>query len=741
MKFLTLLLLISLNVFGQSVNPNNSLTIGKPSSTSDKGIIFDTNDGANNVKLQVDDTRKLKFSGNNMQIGDGSSANNKELIFDPSSGVSLKWNGSDNYVELRSENVRIGNDLNNDITLEFGKGGTNPAIKYDSVKGKLAFSNDGTLFKDIGSGSGAGDGGINLLLNNSFEDGISTNWSNTGGTFTQQPYTNADENNLNYARFVASGSGQYFESDLYVVPDFLTGACLAYLGKYKVAVADNNAFRLSIRDASNEINGINLVHTDDKWLQSDYVSIACPAAGTQLRLRVESLAAGQIEADLAYTGSDNRLVNQLCQGTTECEDIFSAKVSDTGIVTTESLDWINGNCTNAVPIVCTFNTGIFNNPPNCAVTRGALAGNTSATGINTVTANSISYSFHTPTIGEEKRAAHIVCQKSGSDFVKAKPQLAVTNSQSAWFIDANIGGANTTLTTSAVSSYTGIENASLDMVLNSGSAPAEIPCSSTNPSTGLTCSVGNESIGVAFLPPFTGYFDVCITFTQTTASSSDSNVTYQMIETANNAQVVLQEGKDRTQTGGNALTAGDTLHNNVKNCGTFLFSDTSKKTVRLMFEKPVSTGSTSVVADRSAANGQRDIRIKVNPSTRNIPAPVLTGEGVTTSGALNSVLFSVAYGTTNSTTACSASPCSYFDQIGNHVTNITRTGVGLYSLNLNQTFQTVNCTYAPRSIAVTVFAGQSALHCKNCSSLAFTSVSQANNLADSHGSIICHAIK
>jgi hypothetical protein len=116
-----------------------------------------------------------------------------------------------------------------------------------------------------------------------------------------------------------------------------------------------------------------------------------------------------------------------CSDDFECTDVFSAKVSDTGIVTAENIDWISGNCTNAVPIVCTFNTGIFNIAPNCAVTRGSITGLTSATGINTLNSTSISYSFHVPGTGETKAAATIVCQKQGSDYKPKTAKAATTN--------------------------------------------------------------------------------------------------------------------------------------------------------------------------------------------------------------------------------------------------------------------------------------------------------------------------
>jgi hypothetical protein len=116
-----------------------------------------------------------------------------------------------------------------DDELKVGEPGSvaNKAIKLGNTRlirsnestGVLEFTNDGTLFKKIGSGSGAGgSGGVNILANSSFEDGL-TNWTNSGGTLTQETYTNAVEGNTKYARFVATAAGQYVESECTFKPD------------------------------------------------------------------------------------------------------------------------------------------------------------------------------------------------------------------------------------------------------------------------------------------------------------------------------------------------------------------------------------------------------------------------------------------------------------------------------------------------------------------------------------------
>ncbi len=109
------------------------------------------------------------------------------------------------------------------------------------------------------------------------------------------------------------------------------------------------------------------------------------------------------------SGSTSTYTSQ-CQSDTQCENVFSAQVSSTGVVTGENLDWINGSCTNASPTVCTYNTGIFTVAPNCwHDTSAILIGNV------TSSSTTVSQQFS----GSSKFAFNIQCQKQGADF-KAK---------------------------------------------------------------------------------------------------------------------------------------------------------------------------------------------------------------------------------------------------------------------------------------------------------------------------------
>jgi len=59
------------------------------------------------------------------------------------------------------------------------------------------------------------------------------------------------------------------------------------------------------------------------------------------------------------------IVNSVVSTRSAVTKINSADIATTGTVSNESGDWISGNCTNASPMVCTLNSGIYSATPHC----------------------------------------------------------------------------------------------------------------------------------------------------------------------------------------------------------------------------------------------------------------------------------------------------------------------------------------------------------------------------------------
>lgn len=200
--------------------------------------------------------------------------------------------------------------------------------------------------------------------------------------------------------------------------------------------------------------------------------------------------------------------------------------------------------------------------------------------------------------------------------------------QIPWRVDANISGANPSLGASAVTSYTGIENASLTLTNNSTFGPgvmnASIPCSSTNtptvtPSATDTCSAGNESVGVAFYVPEPTTVIACVEFAyfnSGTCCTTESKTTFEIVETPTNAQTINQEGNSRVTGGVDTDSSGANAGRTPFNlCGTFYFATAGQKVLRLFYEQSI-TGAPAaplIYGDADSNNGQRDIHWTVRP--------------------------------------------------------------------------------------------------------------------------------
>jgi len=216
-------------------------------------------------------------------------------------------------------------------------------------------------------------------------------------------------------------------------------------------------------------------------------------------------------------------------------------------------------------------------------------------------------------------------------YFPSTSQQVYNPSLQSWRVDANINGANPSLGTANVASYTGIENASLTLTNNTGNGviAAQIPCSSTNSPTGTTCSVGNESVGVSFNLPVAGDVLACASFAHISnvAANSGNSATFQIVETPNNAQTISQEGKSRVNdaTSIGAVALDSTFPHRL--CGTFTFASAGQKTLRLMYEQLVQATVTSsvITGDASVTQGQRDIHWEVTPLNQLIPAPIVIG--------------------------------------------------------------------------------------------------------------------
>lgn len=120
-----------------------------------------------------------------------------------------------------------------------------------------------------------------------------------------------------------------------------------------------------------------------------------------------------------FSSSINTYTSQ-CQSDLSCADVMSLKGSAAGVVTEETVDFITGNCTDATPFVCTFNTALnLTVAPNCVANLDDVGDGRVPVVTTTTTA-----SVYTKNSGgtNAKIKFELFCQRAGADY-RAKREI------------------------------------------------------------------------------------------------------------------------------------------------------------------------------------------------------------------------------------------------------------------------------------------------------------------------------
>lgn len=189
------------------------------------------------------------------------------------------------------------------------------------------------------------------------------------------------------------------------------------------------------------VNGTSNLSKDVSTIADTYkIPQVMGATSTGIGIHVTAAASQTItvKADEAFTGPQSLLTEvPTCNGSVECETVFSAKVSATGVITDTSIPgWLTSCSLAGTATTCLIDTGKMQltSPMNCgnAITTSAYDG--TANGFTTTT-SSISWQGANSASGSLAKALQIVCHKTGADYVKAKatsPGFSTTNADTDW---------------------------------------------------------------------------------------------------------------------------------------------------------------------------------------------------------------------------------------------------------------------------------------------------------------------
>jgi hypothetical protein len=314
-------------------------------------------------------------------------------------------------------------------------------------------------------------------------------------------------------------------------------------------------------------------------------------------------------------------------------------------------------------------------------------------------------------------------------------QQAATFSTSGWLIDATISGSTVTNSTGAVSAWAGMTNGSLTLTnqtTKGSDSSAQIGCSSTNSPSGTTCSAGDESVSISFIPPRAGVYEACAQFGSAISNTATvaGGAYYQIMETATNAQTVIQEGGG-VVLAGSANVSADTIYTPNYVCGSFYFANTSRRMIRLMYEQ-LSDVSGHFIQANGGATGDAKVRWIVRPSTQNFPAPIINNSITTnSSGAFR---LEKAFVDNGAGASCSSSPCTVSRETGDWISSVTRSGTGVYAITfVTGAFSSApSCFFSTGDTLVNITVGS-----LSATNLDLTTINNAGSAANARFEIMC----
>lgn len=451
MKKLALLLamLFSMQLFAQGKTPNNTFGIGLKSSSDDKGIIFESGDGAANKSLKMRDADKvMQYDGNGISVGDGS-AGDKLYIFNNAAGTkpSLGVDFNSDILKYNKPNMSIGDGTDQDTSYvyDIGLGANNPKVKWSTAKQKFRQEIAG-VEKDLGTGGGGG-GGENF--NNAFtaddnanaEDGL-TGWTASAGTFALET---ADplEGDQSFLWTPAAQNDTLDGPVLDVDKDiFLGRSCqvqIEYIG------GDEN-LTLQVIDADNDIIGYQVlqVHTISAPESAFFIcpNSAATANDKDLRLRIlneGASASAIIKFDKSYVGTNQGLSESALP------DMLSFTSDSSGTIEAKNTDWIS-SCVESPTgtYTCDISSAGISFAPSCSAAVNAANVNVGYLRTSSSNTSLVFSMVVTSTAAATSGRFSALCSKIGSD---AKQSVQVyksipTASQNAnqYTIKINTGG-------------------------------------------------------------------------------------------------------------------------------------------------------------------------------------------------------------------------------------------------------------------------------------------------------------
>lgn len=264
-------------------------------------------------------------------------------------------------------------------------------------------------------------GNTNLLSNPSFEHSTATTgWTLTNATAAVE--TTAVVEGKKSLKLTLSGALAATQ-DSSINAANLVG--LQGVASIKIKTANATGLKVCARNAG--VTSATLcvnVTADGTW---KHVSIPFIMTATSNGIAITSTGTtGTVLIDDAFVGTSAPFQN------VNSESVFSAKISSSGVVTDESGDFINGNCSvSTATFTCTFVSSFFTVAPNCVAdtsntgtTANISAGTSATASAATIQTNNAGTASAQPFT--------LYCQKQGKDMPLASKIYSQASQDYGW---------------------------------------------------------------------------------------------------------------------------------------------------------------------------------------------------------------------------------------------------------------------------------------------------------------------
>jgi hypothetical protein len=352
-----------------------------------------------------------------------SDADSIELLAPGTSGQVLQSNGvaAPSYV---NKSISAKAENASSVTLEEIQVSNNQLTQTDANKQKIETGNK------------------NILVNPSFEHStFSTGWTSGAGSFSQNLTVEIDGLKAAEVTLSAQALAVTQDSTLYAA-QFADG--IQGLASVRVKTL-LSGIRVCSRQAgvTSTTNCVN-VQGNGKWgLYKVPMILGATSNGISIASNGTSLT-GTVYIDDAFVGPADLTQNMNACNDVSCETEFSAKISSTGVVSGENLDWINTvtlSGTNNNRKTINFKSGIFTASPNCTIVSESptceVASCVQVNSIFSISSSSlVTVGANNPDTIYTAQNIQITCQKQGADFTAAK-QLSNGNTYSSTNADTD----------------------------------------------------------------------------------------------------------------------------------------------------------------------------------------------------------------------------------------------------------------------------------------------------------------